>query len=149
MEGLSEVPVSKSLDPNLDPEDPTTVQYREKLSLAQQAVGELLWLSTHSRTEICYGISVAGSLLHCNPSEDLVRCHMIVRYLRRFPASCLKYGPAPCNHGPDDHWPVLREQTVLESFADSSLAPTCHRLDFLQAASRSIVDSGERAHCFC
>ena len=40
---------------------------------------------------------------------------------------CLKYGQAPCNNGPDDQWPVLREQTVLESFADSSLAPTCQR----------------------
>ena len=33
VEGLSEVPVSKSLDCSLDPEDPNTAEYRENLSL--------------------------------------------------------------------------------------------------------------------
>ena len=91
-----------------DPE-PVDEAYRANLKAAQQAAGELLWLSTHTRPDISHAVSLIGSDIARRPSKAVARGKQVRRYLQAPRQACLTYGPA------------------VESFSDASYAPTCSR----------------------
>jgi hypothetical protein len=73
----TEVPSSPDEDEGEEQED------LQKTRLAQEYVGELIWLSSRTRIDICYAVSMAASLVSSRPQSSIARCHKIWRYLRR------------------------------------------------------------------
>ncbi len=50
---------------------------------AQQLVGELIWISSRTRCDLSYAVSLAANMLTSKPAAATRRCHRIHRYLRR------------------------------------------------------------------
>ena len=82
----------------------------EELRAAQSAVGALLWLSQRTRPDLCYVVSVMGTMV----TKDPVRVVKIAN-------KTMAYINATKNY--KLHYETGCEKEVLEIFTDSSCAP--------------------------
>ena len=111
--------------PTEDEPDPVDETYRINLKAAQQAAGELLWLSTHATPDISRAVSLLGADIAHRPSRAVMRARQVRRYLQVTGHACLSYGPAKGDFGPEDMLRVPRTKQTVESFSDAPYAPTC------------------------
>ena len=79
------------------PEEANPALVRE----CQQLAGELLWLMTYTRPDICFAVSAMTRLLSSRPKEAKAIGHQILRYIRKYPGTGLSYGPPPGDEGPE------------------------------------------------
>ena len=120
----ADVPTDGACPANDEP-DPVDETYRINLKAAQEAAGELLWLSTHTRLDISHAVSLLGADIARRPSRAVMRAKQVRRYLQVTGHACLSYGPAKGDFGPEDMLRVPRTMQTVESFSDASYAPTC------------------------
>ena len=71
-------------------EDENPIQPRD-LKAAQTLAGELLWVMTRSRPDICYGVSVMTRLLHRRPAYVVQLGWHLLRYLHGAKSFGLKF----------------------------------------------------------
>ena len=76
----------------------------------QAVIGELQWLATRTRPDLCYSTSLVARMIHRRPAYALGLCSHMLRYLAGHQAYGLRYGQ-------DD------EENVLHVRADTSFAP--------------------------
>ena len=100
------------------PEEANPALVRE----CQQLAGELLWLMTYTRPDICFAVSAMTRLLSSRPKEAKAIGHQILRYIRKYPGTGLSYGPPPGDEGPEGVY-VRRVLEVAEGISDASFAP--------------------------
>ena len=67
--------------------------YLKRVRVAQQIAGELLWMSTHTRPDISYHVSLVGSLTALAPTLAYEKGLRVIAYLREKPDLGLLYGP--------------------------------------------------------
>ncbi|CAE7523117.1 RE1, partial [Symbiodinium necroappetens] len=87
---------------------------------AQTLVGQLLWVSTRTRPDLAFGVSMAGQKIASDPAESLARAEHLIRYLRHAPRVGLQYG---CASGRCGKWDQLKYQEVeasMDVFSDAS-----------------------------
>ena len=86
MEGFEAQPLPKVTE--AEDEDPIE---KKTLRSAQTIAGELLWLMTRSRPDICYAVSLMTRLLHRRPSYVVELGRHVVRYLAESKSMGLKF----------------------------------------------------------
>ena len=86
MEGFEAQPLPKVTE--AEDEDPID---KKTLRSAQTIAGELLWLMTRSRPDICYAVSLMTRLLHRRPSYVVELGRHVVRYLAESKSMGLKF----------------------------------------------------------
>ena len=109
------------------PDEEDKEGFEGRVQKAQQLGGELLWLSTHSRCDLAYAVSVISAWMTKHPAAAVERGHKVLRYLKAYPELCLKYGPAPNDKGPDGVLQVERSEDLVEGYSDASFAPESSR----------------------
>ena len=120
VEGTSKVPALKVPWPESS-EDPETI--KEHLKAAQTAAGELQWSVGRTRPDLQYSTMVISQLLTSNPMEACRRAEVIIRYLRWSSKVGLKCDVAPDYFAKWEELTWMRDQSVLESVSDASVAP--------------------------
>ncbi|CAE7344971.1 unnamed protein product, partial [Symbiodinium necroappetens] len=101
--------------------------FEGRVQKAQQLGGELLWLSTHSRCDLAYSVSVISAWMTKYPTAAIERGIKVLRYLKAYPEVCLKYGTAPNDKGPEGALKVERSESLVEGYSDASFAPESSR----------------------
>ena len=101
--------------------------FEGRVQKAQQLGGELLWLSTHSRCDLAYSVSVISAWMTKYPTAAIERGIKVLRYLKAYPEVCLKYGAAPNDKGPEGALKVERSESLVEGYSDASFAPESSR----------------------
>ena len=86
MEGFEAQPLPKVTE--AEDEDPIE---KKTLRSAQTIAGELLWLMTRSRPDICYAVSLMTRLLHRRPSYVVELGRHVLRYLAESKSMGLKF----------------------------------------------------------
>ena len=76
----------------------------------QAIIGELQWLASRTRPDLCYSTSLVARMVHRRPAYALGLCHHMLRYLAAHQSHGLSYGK-------DD------EEHILHVRADTSFAP--------------------------
>ena len=76
----------------------------------QAIIGELQWLASRTRPDLCYATSLVARMIHRRPAYALGLCHYMLRYLAGHQTHGLRYAP-------DD------EEDILHVRADTSFAP--------------------------
>ncbi|OLQ02768.1 Retrovirus-related Pol polyprotein from transposon TNT 1-94 [Symbiodinium microadriaticum] len=109
------------------PDEEDKEGFEGRVQKAQQLGGELLWLSTHSRCDLAYAVSVISAWMTKYPAAAVERGHKVLRYLKAYPELCLKYGPAPNDKGPEGVLKVERAEDLVEGYSDASFAPESSR----------------------
>ena len=89
----------------------------ESTQAAQKVIGELLWLSTRSRPDICFIVSKLSQAISTAPSWVATRGEAVWRYVKRTAKEGLKFGK---DRG--EGW-ALEEKAGLVAYSDSSYAP--------------------------
>ena len=87
LEGGEAQPIPKVTE--AEDEDPIE---KKALRSAQTIAGELLWLMTRSRPDICFAVSLMTRLLHRRPSYVVELGKHVVRYLAASKTMGLKFG---------------------------------------------------------
>jgi hypothetical protein len=87
---------------------------------AQEAVGELIWVSSRTRVDLAYGVSQAASIVSTRPAAAL-RCHRIHRYLRRIVSYKMM---AACGADHQDSEPALDRAIKERLEFDGELWPS-------------------------
>ena len=96
--------------------------YLKRVRTAQQIAGELLWMSTHTRPDIAYHVSLLGSLTTLAPTLAYEKGLRIIAYLRWKPDLGLLYGPP--EDDPEDEG--TRAANII-AYSDASYAPSSSR----------------------
>ena len=119
--------------------------YVKRARAAQQIAGELLWMSTHTRPDISYHVSLVGSLTALAPTLAYEKGLRIIAYLRWKPDLGLVYGP------PGDD-PENGEGVATSIFAcsDASYAPASSRSHgaYITSWAGSIVNWSSRRQSY-
>ena len=107
------------------PDDDEVEEYEtQDLRAAQSMVGELLWLSTRTRPDLCFAIGVLGRMVHKKPKLVKELSFHVLRYLWSTSEMGLLYEPCkPGDLGQTDHLQVPRSVQRLEVYADISYSP--------------------------
>ena len=92
----------------------------DQVRLAQKLVGELLWLSTRSRADLCFAVSRLGQLLLKHVAYVIEAAKTILKYLRATLSHELVYGAVGDSSAP---LAVDRTRNLVEVHADASFAP--------------------------
>ena len=87
LEGVEPQPIPKVVEG----EDESPISTRS-LKAAQTIAGELLWVMTRSRPDICFAISLMTRLLHRRPSYVVELGKHVVKYLAGSKSMGLKFG---------------------------------------------------------
>ena len=87
LEGVEPQPIPKVIEG----EDESPISTRS-LKAAQTIAGELLWVMTRSRPDICFAISLMTRLLHRRPSYVVELGKHVVKYLAGSKSMGLKFG---------------------------------------------------------
>ena len=87
LEGVEPQPIPKVVEG----EDESPISTRS-LKAAQTIAGELLWVMTRSRPDICFAISLMTRLLHRRPSYVVELGKHVVKYLAGTKSMGLKFG---------------------------------------------------------
>ena len=87
LEGVEPQPIPKVIEG----EDESPISTRS-LKAAQTIAGELLWVMTRSRPDICFAISLMTRLLHRRPSYVVELGKHVVKYLAWSKSMGLKFG---------------------------------------------------------
>lgn len=108
------------------PDDDELEEYGpQDLRAAQSIVGELLWLSTRTRPDLCFAIGTLGRMVHKKPKLVKELGLHVLRYLWSTSEMGLVYQACkPGDLGKDDHLQVPRSVDRLEVYADISYSPT-------------------------
>ena len=99
----------------------------DRLRHGQALVGELLWVSTRSRPDLCYGVSRLGQWLSRQTEFAIAAAEQMLRYLR---ATChykIVYGPCDVGLNVEEPLVAARSPDLLECFADASYGPGTDR----------------------
>ena len=94
------------------------------LRRAQGVVGELLWLATRSRPDLCFAIGALGRMLHKKPKQAFELSKHVLRYLCGTEKVGLYY--TRCKKGDlgeADHLQYPRTLSRLDVYSDVSYAP--------------------------
>ena len=103
--------LNPSGEPPLKP-DPENPQHQKQIKKAQQIPGALLWLSTRTRPDLSYGVSMAASVQTRDLRRELeVRLRHLLQYVSSHPHLGLHF-PYPTS-----------TYLSLETFTDASFAP--------------------------
>ena len=105
------------------PDEEDKEGFEGRVQKAQQLGGELLRLSTHSRCDLAYSVSVISAWMTKYPAAAIERGLKVLRYLKAYPELCLKYGSAPNDKGPEGVLKVERSEDLVEGYSDASFAP--------------------------
>ena len=105
-------PMTKDAIPEVE-ENPQ----EEHIRLAQKRIGELLWLTTRTRPEICYAVSKCSHLLLSHPQWVVEQTEQIWCYLKSTPTQGLIFSK---DRG--EGW-AQEDGAGLEVFTDVSFAP--------------------------
>ena len=103
-------------------------EFTMKVREAQKIAGEVLWLTTRTRPDLCYPIQKMTSISTRNPEKALKYGFRMLRYLKGTENHGLKYVDAEATKGKfkeqSKDWPaeVYKEGTVCV-WTDSSFAP--------------------------
>ena len=93
------------------------------MKLPKTAAGELQWLVGRTRPDLQYATMVISQLLTTNPLVACRRAEVVIRHLRWSSKVGLKYDIAPNNLGKWEAPTWMRDNSMLESVSDASLAP--------------------------
>ncbi|OLP86021.1 Retrovirus-related Pol polyprotein from transposon TNT 1-94 [Symbiodinium microadriaticum] len=114
--------------------DQTEPPLLERVRLAQKLVGEVLWVSTRSRPDLCYAVSRLGQLLTKQVEYTITAAENLIRYLRATMHYALVYGNKDHaqhekGHVGDNAMPLAvdRSDDLVELFADASFSPGVER----------------------
>eukprot|EP00434_Breviolum_minutum_P024672 symbB.v1.2.021788.t1/scaffold1903.1/size96501/2 len=93
------------------------------LRRAQGVVGELLWLATRSRPDLCFAIGALGRMLHKKPKQAFELSKHVLRYLRGTEKVGLYY--TRCKKGDLGEADLQYPRTLsrLDVYSDVSYAP--------------------------
>jgi hypothetical protein len=102
--------------------------YEQALKKSQKVAGELLWLSTRTRPDLCYPIQRIGNVQTKDPWRSLKMAKKVMRYLKGtsnvgllFPN---KEGVEKAFEKGEGIWPEeCLEKDVATVWTDSSFAP--------------------------
>ena len=119
--------------------------YVKRVRAAQQIAGELLWMSTHTRPDISYHVSVVGSLTAIAPSLAYEKGLRIIAYLRWKPDLGLVYGPP--GHDPEDEG---GQAASIFACSDASYAPASSRSHgaYITSWAGSVVNWSSRRQSY-
>ena len=90
---------------------------------AQSIAGQLLWISTHSRPDVCYAVQAVCHQISTNPAGACDAGVLVMQYLKRTLHYELNYGLAPENYGIWNELQFKRGATLVEIFTDASFCP--------------------------
>ena len=90
---------------------------------AQSIAGQLLWVSTHSRPDVCYAVQTVCHLISSNPAGACDAGILVMQYLKRTLHYALSYGLAPENYGVWNELQFKRSADLVEIFTDASFCP--------------------------
>ena len=110
--------------PKLQEEEGQEEFTKEDLRLAQQLVGELLWLSTKTRPDLSFTVGALGRMLHKRPKEVLRLGEGVLKYINKTSEAGLLY--RECERGDlgeADHLQKPRSKERIDIYSDVSYAP--------------------------
>ena len=120
VQGREHHPLPKIVeDTDEDEKDPRTIKE------CQAIIGELQWLASRTRPDLCYSTSLVARMVHRRPAYALGLCYHMLRYLAAHQSHGLSYGQ-------DD------EEHILHVRADTSFASFV--LDVVTPGIRYVVD---------
>ena len=98
-----------------DPEEKEGIELKDKEMVreAQRAVGELVWISTKTRPDLCYTVSRMASLITRDPSQVLEMGKVVWAFLAETYDHGLRFKLEPGDRN-------------MNIFTDSSFAETCY-----------------------
>ena len=110
--------------PKLTEEDEPEQFELSDLRRAQGVVGELLWLATRTRPDLCYTVGALGRLLHKRPKYVNWLAGHVLKYVNKTAESGLWYRPCQKGDlGTSDHLGYPRTLERLDVYSDISYAP--------------------------
>jgi len=97
---------------------------------AQEVVGELIYVSTRTRPDVCHAVGTAATMVSSRPAEAILRCKKVLRYLRSTVSYRLQYkkGPAQDLHVPDIDNGIKRRLEFERSMWKEQLEPEVYDL---------------------
>ena len=98
-----------------------------RLRVAQKLAGELLWVSSRTRPDLAFGVSLLGQRLTKHTEASIEAGHQMIKYLRGTQGYEIIYGEPGQGHGVDDVLAAARTPNLLELFADASFCPGSDR----------------------
>ena len=94
---------------------------------AQGVIGELHWLTTHTRPDVAYHVGVASRLMHKRPKYVVQLAKEILGYLKSTEGVGLRYERVTRgdDFGDDNQLRFAKGLDHVEAYADASFAPAC------------------------
>ncbi|CAE7312303.1 RE1 [Symbiodinium sp. CCMP2456] len=90
---------------------------------AQSIAGQLLWVSTHTRPDVCYAVQAVCQQIATDPAGACDAGLIVLQYLKRTIDHRLSYGPAPEDFGVWNELQFKRGAMMVEVFTDASFCP--------------------------
>ena len=90
---------------------------------AQSIAGQLLWISTHTRPDVCYSVQNVCHLISSDPASACDAGIVVMQYLKYSLNCVLQYGKASRDYGIWNELQFRRDPGTIEVFTDASFCP--------------------------